>query len=317
MNQQSFVVKDTFNIDVPPGFVTRGFSDDTHPNIPKQKQHVFTKEILRDTLAYLAMPDGDGLYFSGHYGTGKTSTPYQVAARLNWPIQSITAHERMEFDDLVGLWKMVNGSMQFMHGPLSIAMQQGHILIINEIDRASPGQLAGLHDVLEGHPLIIASNGGEIIHPHEYFRIIVNGNSKGSGDSTGLYQGVNQLDVAFMDRFRMVECHYPDKDIEHHILELEASDLPEDLRHKMVAVANQVRTLFIGGEEVAQPLTITMSTRALVRWARLTVVFRGAPNAIGYALNQALIAKAEPEQRIAIERIAMDIFGDTWSSGES
>lgn len=317
MTDQQFVVRDTFNIDVPPGFVTRGFSDSSHPNIPKKKPHVFTKDILRDTLAYLAMPDGDGLFFAGHYGTGKTSTPYQVAARLNWPIQSYTAHERTEFDDLVGIWKIVNGTMQFLYGPLAIAMKEGHILIINEIDRAQPGQLAGLHDIIEGHPLLIATHGGEVIHAHENFRVIVNGNSKGSGDNTGLYPGVNQLDIAFMDRFRMIECHYPSEETELNILQADAPDLPEDIRRKMVAVANHIRTLFIGGEEVAQPLTITMSTRALVRWARLTVVFRGAPNAIGYALNQALTAKAEPEQKIAIERLAMDVFGDTWSPGES
>jgi cobaltochelatase CobS len=36
---------------------------------------------------------------------------------------------------------------------------------------------------------------------------------------------------------------------------------------------------------------------------------------MSYSLNQAFLAKAEPEQRIAIERIAQDIFGTSWSKG--
>lgn len=311
-------VRTAFNLDVPAEVMTAGFPETQNPHLPLSDEHyVFRRETLRDILSFLDDPDGDGLYFTGHYGAGKTTLPYQVAARLFWPVQSFTAHNRMEFDDLVGTWKLVNGTMQFLHGPLSIAMREGHLFILNEIDRADPGQLAGLHDVLEGHPLVIATNGGEVIRAHPNFRFIANGNSMGSGDSTGLYQGVNQLDIAFMDRFRVVEVQYPSEDIEMSILERKTPELPEEIRRNMIRVANQVRRLFIGGDESATPLTITMSTRALCRWAKLTLVFRNAPNALAYALNQSLLAKAEPEQRIAIEQIAKDVFGSTWQQGET
>lgn len=315
---QAMTVCTTFNIDAPQEVLTSGFSDLNNPHIPKRNEgYVFRRETLRDILSYLDDPDGDGLYFFGHYGAGKTTLPYQVASRLNWPVQSFTAHSRMEFDDLVGTWKMVNGTMQFLYGPLAVAMRDGHMLILNEIDRADPGQLAGLHDVLEGHPLVIATNGGEVIQAHDNFRFIANGNSRGAGDDSGLHQGVNQLDIAFMDRFRVVEVDYPIEEVELQILSEKTPELPEEIRKNMVRVANQIRKLFVGGEETATPLTITMSTRALCRWAKLTLVFRNAPNALSYALNQSLIAKAEPEQRIAIEQIAKDIFGSTWQQGEA
>ena len=38
-------------------------------------------------------------------------------------------------------------------------------------------------------------------------------------------------------------------------------------------------------------ISITMSTRTLVRWAKLTLQFRGAPNAIEYALQQSLLTE--------------------------
>jgi len=315
---QAVSVREIFNLDVPVQVTTVGFSDITCPYVPRRHEdYVFSRETLRDILAFLDDPDGDGMYFAGHYGAGKTTLPYQVASRLNWPIQNLTAHSRLEFDDMVGMWKLVSGSMEFIYGPLAIAMRDGHLFVLNEIDRADPGQLAGLHDVLEGHPLVIATNGGEVIQAHENFRFIATGNSLGSGDSTGLYQGVNQLDIAFMDRFRVVEVCYPTEDIETVILAKKAPELPEEIRKNMIRVANHIRKLFIGGEEVATPLTITMSTRALCRWAKLSLVFRGAPNALSYALNQSLLAKAEPEQKIAIEQIARDVFGSNWSQEDA
>ncbi|UZE97260.1 CbbQ/NirQ/NorQ/GpvN family protein [Alkalimarinus alittae] len=315
---QALAVRTIFNLDVPVEVITTGFSDTNNPHVPKINEgYIFRRETLRDILSFLDDPDEDGLFFAGHYGAGKTTLPYQVAARLSWPIQSLTAHSRLEFDDLMGTWKLVNGVMEFLHGPLAIAMREGHLFILNEIDRTDPGQLAGLHDVLEGHPLVIATNGGEVIRAHENFRFIATGNSLGSGDSTGLYQGVNQLDIAFMDRFRVVEVQYPTEDIEMAILEKKTPDLPEEIRKNMIKVANKIRNLFIGGEEVATPLTITMSTRALCRWAKLTLVFRNAPNALSYALNQSLLAKAEPEQKIAIEQIAKDVFGENWTQKDA
>ncbi|POP51506.1 AAA family ATPase [Zhongshania marina] len=286
--------------------------------VPKlDKNYVFRREVLRDILNFLDDPDGDGFYVWGHYGSGKTTLPYQVAARLNWPISHFTAHSRMEFDDLVGAWKMVNGNMEWINGPLTTAMIEGRLFVLNEGDRADPGQLSGLHDILEGHPLVIAANGGKVIYPHDDFRIIMNGNSSGSGDPTGLYAGVNALDVAFMDRFRVIEVEYPTPEIEMTILEKKCPSLPAEIRNNMIRVANQVRQLFIGGAETATPLTITMSTRALCRWAKLTLDFRTAPNALSYALNQALLSKAEPEQKIAIQRIAKDVFGPSWSEEDA
>lgn len=316
---QAVSIANTFGLNIPVEAQTAAFPQSWHPQIPAlNPAYEFRRETLRDILAYLDDPNGDGMYFYGHFGSGKTTLPYQVAARLHWPVSSFTAHSRMEFDDLVGTWKLVNGTMTFLDGPLTTALKEGHLFIMNEIDRADPGQLAGLHDVLEGHPLIIATNGGEVVKPHPMFRFLCNGNGQGgSGDSTGLYQGVNQLDVAFLDRFRMVEISYPGEETESRILANKYPELPEEIRGKMIRVANMIRKLFVGGEETATPLTITMSTRSLDRWAHLTLKFRNAPNALSYALTQALLARAMPEERIAIERIAKDVFGSSWSQEDA
>ncbi len=309
-------VNQTFNVPAPDAFVVEGFANDTsHPAIPlPNPNYVFRREDLRDVLAFLSTPDGDGLFITGPTGCGKTSLVCQVAARLNWPVQQVTAHGRLELADLIGHHTLVNGNMSFVYGPLALAMKEGHLLVLNELDLAEPAELAGLNDVLEGAPLVISQNGGEIIRPHPKFRLIATGNSAGTGDQTGLYQGVLQQNLAFLDRFRILEADYASADTEAQILSAAAAALPDVFRERMIKVANDVRRLFIGNGDTGTELSITMSTRTLVRWARLTLAFKGAPNAVEYALQRALTGRAEPEQREAIHRIAADVFGDHWDS---
>lgn len=307
-------INTTFNVTAPDSFLVACFSADTdHPNIPvADPNYQFSKAALRDLLAFLSAPHGDALYLSGPTGCGKTSLVCQVAARLNWPVQQVTAHGRLELSDLIGHHTLVNGTLQFVYGPLAVAIRDGHLFLLNEIDLAEPAELTGLNDLLEGAPLMIAQNGGELIKPHPKFRCIATGNSTGAGDQTGLYQGVLQQNLSFMDRFRLLEVHYPPESLECQLLASVTPSLPESLREQMVRVAHEVRRLFIGSNTAAAALSITLSTRTLIRWARLTVAFKGAPNAVEYALVQALTARAEPEQREAIHQIAADLFGDAW-----
>lgn len=65
-------------------------------------------------------------------------------------------------------------------------MRYGAILLLSEIDLTSPEIAAGLNSVLDGSPLYMAENGGEIIPPHPMFRFVATANTNGGGDDTGL-----------------------------------------------------------------------------------------------------------------------------------
>ena len=58
-----FVVAETFGVKAPRGLTVEGFTDPLHPQIPVKKPYVF-REHLRDVLAFLADPAGDGLLHS-------------------------------------------------------------------------------------------------------------------------------------------------------------------------------------------------------------------------------------------------------------
>ena len=313
MTTQRFAVAETFAVAAPRGLTVEGFADPTHPHIPVRKPYVF-REQLRDVLAFLAEPAGDGLYLTGPTGAGKTSLVLQIAARLNWPVQEVTCHGRLELSDLFGQFVLAGGETRFLDGPLALAARAGHLLVLNEIDLMDPAELAGLNDIVEGAPLVIAAHAGEVIAPHPKFRVIATGNSAGAGDASGLYPGVLRQSLALLDRFRVVPVGYPDLETEQGLLRTLVPALPEGIGARMIAVANEIRRLFQGEADAGRELTVTLSTRTLLRWARLALTFKGAPNPLEYALGQALTARAEPAQREAIHRIAADVFGELWST---
>ncbi|MCV3264959.1 CbbQ/NirQ/NorQ C-terminal domain-containing protein (plasmid) [Vibrio harveyi] len=175
-----------------------------------------------------------------------------------------------------------------------------------------PAELSGLNDILEGRPLVIAQNGGEIIKPHPMFRVIVTGNSTGSGDPSGLYQGVMMQNLAQWIVIVSLLCHIWQSKMNASVLERVVPRLPDNIRNGMVRIANEIRKLFMGENGDDGQISITMSTRTLVRWAKLTLQFRGAPNAIEYALQQSLLIRASSEEKEAVIRIAKDVFGEQW-----
>lgn len=312
-------VAQTFNVQARAGAKVRGFSAD-HPCVPPVDPHYeFTLDSLRDVLGFLGAPGNDGLLLTGPTGAGKSSVIRQVAARLKWPMQTVSCSNRTEMADLLGQWTMVNGSMRFMFGPLAQAYLHGHILVLEEVNLMDPGELAGLNTVLDGAALLIPQY-SEVgpIQRHKDFRLIATGNAVGEdGVGNALYHGVRQMNLAFLDRLRPVKVGYLDPAAEYNLVKRAFPDMPEDIGRKMVRVANEVRRVFLGDGNTA--LTTTLSTRVLLRWCMLALMYRRADmsgvNPTEYALRRSLLDRVPSHEAQAISQIALNVFGDQWTAG--
>ena len=287
---------------------------------PQIDQDYIFHEASRDLVVWFLNPCGP-LYVFGPTGCGKTSCIKQLAARLNYPVFEVTGHGRLEFADLIGHHTVENGNMRFEYGPLSLAMKYGGLFLLNEIDLTSPDVAAGLNGILDGSPLCIAENGGEIINPHPGFLFAATANTNGGGDDTGLYQGTQRQNMAFSDRFMLCEIGYPNSDVEEQLLKQKYPALPVKLCQTMVDFANEVRKLFMAESgDITNSLEVTFSTRSLLRWADLTLRFKAlAKNGIQpvtYALDRALAYRASRESRAMLHELAQRMFPQTRKESE-
>lgn len=275
-------------------------------------------EQSRDMVVWFIGSPGrqpDPLYVYGSSGVGKTSCIKQLAAKLHYPVFEVTGHSRLEFPELVGHHVVKQGNMEFEYGPLALAMKFGGLFLLNELDLLEPSTAAGLNGILDGQPLCIPENGGELITPHPMFRFAATANSNGGSDETGLYQGVLRQNLALMDRFVLCEVTYPKPEAEEQLLEKAVPQLPDALRKKMVAFANEVRRLFMGesgNNYNSGSIEITFSTRSLLRWADLTIRYQPLANQgiqpVAYALDRALGFRASRESRAMLHELIQRIF---------
>jgi cobaltochelatase CobS len=295
----------------PSGKMVRGFSASTMFTPAVNPNYILHKQS-RDLVVWFVNPS-DPLYVYGPTGCGKSSLIRQLAARLNYPVFEVTGHSRLEFPELIGHHTIQNGNMVFEYGPLSLAMKFGGLFLLNEIDLLEPSTAAGLNSILDGQPLCVPENGGELIFPHEMFRFAATANTNGGSDDTGLYQGTLRQNLAFMDRFCLCEIGYPPPGAEELLLEKQFSQLPAVIRRKMVEFANEIRRLFMGekGNDL-NSIEITFSTRTLLRWADLTIRYQPLSSQgiqpVAYALDRALGFRACRETRAMLHELVQRIF---------
>jgi len=281
--------------------------------------YCFREEVRKPFMNWLYSPFGDACLLVGPTGSGKSSLVEQITARLRWPCITVSAHSRMEMPELTGfnlpITDPVSGDLntKFVDGPLTKAMRLGMVFVLDEYDTLDPAVSVGLHAILEGRPLVIAENGGEVIHPHPNFRFVACGNTAGQGDENSLYSATMQQNLATLDRFRVFEIGYIPKKEEIKLLMDAVPGLDSKLAASMAEIACAIRARHMGNG--SSFLSVTMSTRTLLRWARIASTYAhvGAPEPVQTALAESLLNRCDKVQRLAVEKIAQSIIGGTWT----
>lgn len=278
-------------------FINRPFPE----FVPEAKDdYVFSDiELIKDVLMMLEV--GIPGYIWGHAGTGKTSLPSQIAALTGRPLIRSQHTASTEEAHITGQILAREGSTYFEPGLLALAMRYGWVYLADEYDFAFPQILSLYQPVLEGEPLIIkeATPEWRRVDRHKHFAFIGTGNTNGSGDETGLYQGTNVQNAANFSRFGIVSWaqYMPPSD---EVAMLVKIGIPPDIATNLVDFALKIRAGY-EGHEIAQPI----GPRELLQAARVGAMRQD----FKLGLQKAFINKLPAASMEAANNFAERIFG--------
>lgn len=261
--------------------------------------YVFDIEELKNVM--LAIELAIPLYVYGHKGAGKTELLEQTSGRTGRPGIRVQHTINTEESHIVGQWIVKDGETVFNLGPLPMAMLNGWLYIADEYDFALPSVTSVYQAVLEGKPLYIKEAPIDLrqIKPHPNFRFAATGNTNGSGDETGLYQGTNVQNSANYDRFgMMIHKQYMPKDAETKIIQNRTGLKPEDAK-RIVEFATMVRTAYNDAK-----ISDTVSPRTLINAARIGI----ARGSFRQGLTLAFINKLSTVDRKVVDDVAQRVF---------
>lgn len=234
------------------------------------ENYVFHIENTKTVL--MALELRKTMYYWGLHGTGKTTLFKQIAARTGRPFLRIQHTIGTEEAHILGQYVVRDGETRFNLGPLPMAMLKGWTYCADEYDAAIPAVSLLYQPVLEGEPLYIKDAPPELrlIRPHPNFRFVATGNTNGSGDETGLYQGTQIQNAANYSRFNItIEADYFEEKVESVIVSKQAGIKVTDAT-KLVKWANEWRKQFKSGA-----VSATISPRELIEAGNLALIRGG------------------------------------------
>ena len=222
-------------------------------------------------------------YISGLSGNGKTFMVEQACAKVGREFIRVQINPETDEDDLLGGFRLINGETVFSKGPVIKAMENGAILLLDEIDRAT-NKIMCLQGILEGKPVLVKKT-GEVIEPAKGFNVIATANTKGKGSEDGRFTAASIIDDAFLERFTIsVDQQFPSLNIEKkivlkHMDKYDATDI--DFADKLVTWSDIIRKTFYddGVDEL-------ISTRRLCHIVQTFSIFKKRDKAIDLCISR-------------------------------
>ena len=246
----------------------------------------------------------------GYHGTGKSTHIEQVAARLNWPCIRVNLDGHISRIDLIGKDAIVikNNKQvtEFKEGILPWSIQNPIALVFDEYDAGRPDVMFVIQRVLENDGSFTLLDKNKVLRQHSFFRLFATTNTIGLGDTTGLYQGTQQINQGQIDRWNIVTTlNYLKFDKELEIILAKVNDFNnkegKEVVSNMIKVADLTRKGFIGGD-----ISTVMSPRTVLFWAENSKIFKD----IGYAFRVTFLNKCDDLEKNIIAEYYQRCFGD-------
>jgi len=258
-----------------------------HSLVPEPDPTFVWTDACKDVAE--AIEHNERVFIYGASGTGKSWLVRQIGALTQRPVRRVSLNGETSVADFVGHWT-VNEKKEtaFVRGILPQALEEGHILQLDEVDAMQPEVGFILQQVLEPNGHLLLTDTGEDITPHVDFRLVATANTLGFGSESGLYaSGTHVLNFSWLDRWDVVvHMDFLPAKQEAELLRARHPSLNKDLLKKLVKAAGDLRKA-----HTEEQLTTVVSTRRLLALcARLE---RG--NDLKRALQVCVLNKVPPE----------------------
>jgi len=231
-----------------------------HPLVPHPDSTFVWTEPCKDVAE--AIEHNERVFIHGPSGTGKSSLVRQIGALTQRPVRRVSLNGETSVADFVGHWT-VNEKKEtvFVKGILPMALEEGHILQLDEVDAMQPEVGFILQQVLEPNGHLLLTDTGEDISPHSAFRLVATANTLGFGSDSGLYaSGTHVLNFSWLDRWDVVvHMDFLPAKQEVELLRSRHASLNKDLLKRIVKAAGDLRKA-----HAEEQLTTVVSTRRLL-----------------------------------------------------
>ena len=217
------------------------------------------------------------IFITGLSGNGKTLMVEQVCAKLKRECYRVNITAQTDEDDLLGGFRLINGSTMWQDGPVVSAMKNGGVLLLDEVDLASRNIMC-LQSVLEGKGVFLKKI-GVWVTPADGFICVATANTKGRGDDSGKFAGTGILNEAFLERFPFTyEQPYATRATERKILK-GAGCADENFADCLTKWSEIIRKTFYEGG-----IDDVISTRRLVNIIDAFDIFQDKKKALALCL---------------------------------
>lgn len=240
------------------------------------------------------------ILIQGPTSAGKTSMIEYLANFTGNKFVRINNHEHTDLQEYLGTYVSgSDGKLRFQEGLLVQAMQQGHWIVLDELNLAPTDVLEALNRLLDDNRELLIPETQEVVRPHENFILFATQNPP------GLYGGRKILSRAFRNRF--LELHFddiPEDELEYILQRRSRNTSPPDCRrivtvYKELSRLRQTSRLFEQKDSFA-------TLRDLFRWALREADSREEIAAHGFMLLAERVRNEE--ERLAVKEVIEKVF---------
>jgi cobaltochelatase CobS subunit len=273
-----------------------------HPMVPEiDDDYIFRPDPTLKAL--MGLVKGVNTYAVGHTGSGKTTLFTQLAARMQWPVIRVNFDSEITRLDLIGRDVLRSDPVtgvtvsEFIEGVLPTAIAGPFILLCDEVDRVRPEVSYVFQRALEDQGIMLNEDGGRLVSPHDWHRIVATANTVGQGDEFGLYQGARHQSQAFLDRFtNWIEIGYLSKTDETKLLKAKAPGIDEDAAKTIMDYVTEHRAAFVNAE-ILQPISARAIEQLGAQYMSYKTLMSDANKAMKLAFDSVVLVRGSATDR--------------------